>query len=433
MSNSATNKDTVTIAVMGATGAGKSTASIYDLVFYHQNNSRLRVGYGLESCTSEVQVGSPFLLDGKTVTLIDTPGFDDTTKTEAEILKLIADFLAITYEQGRKLNGVIFLHRISDQRMGGVARKNFRLFRKLCGDDALKNVVIVTNMWGEVDQAVGENRERELAFNELFFKPVLDKGARMVRHENTPTSAKRILRELLGFPPEPLLIQRETVDEHKSLAQTDAGIDLQAELDKAAEQHRKELDDLRREMAEVMDAKDSQKQEELNELNAAFEGVRGQLNKLAEENKVLREERDDEQERHEQQMKQLVAAMEEKEAEFRSLQRDVDEHKSRITQMEAALAEAEKRADDHERSRQKAEADLQAFDTAHKEELGRVRKDLEEKLLSAQRDAVAREPQSQTYAQQQWAKVFIAQREKRGIFGALGVMVEHIIRSGTTR
>ena len=60
------------------------------------SSSHFRVGYGLESCTSEVQVASPFLLDGRMVTLIDTPGFDDTVKTEAEILRLIADFLAAT-------------------------------------------------------------------------------------------------------------------------------------------------------------------------------------------------------------------------------------------------------------------------------------------------------------------------------------------------
>ena len=60
------------------------------------SDSSLQVGYGLESCTSEVQVASPFMLDDKMVTLIDTPGFDDTVKTEAEILRLIADFLAAT-------------------------------------------------------------------------------------------------------------------------------------------------------------------------------------------------------------------------------------------------------------------------------------------------------------------------------------------------
>ena len=51
---------------------------------------------GSESCTAEVKLAAPFTLDDKTVTLIDIPGFDDTTKRDTEILKIIAAFLAAT-------------------------------------------------------------------------------------------------------------------------------------------------------------------------------------------------------------------------------------------------------------------------------------------------------------------------------------------------
>ena len=51
---------------------------------------------GLESCTAEVKLADKFLLYGKAVALVDTPGFDDTTKSDAEILKIIAAFLATT-------------------------------------------------------------------------------------------------------------------------------------------------------------------------------------------------------------------------------------------------------------------------------------------------------------------------------------------------
>ena len=50
----------------------------------------------LESCTAEVQVADEFTFEGRTVTLIDTPGFDDTTKSDTEILRMIALFLATT-------------------------------------------------------------------------------------------------------------------------------------------------------------------------------------------------------------------------------------------------------------------------------------------------------------------------------------------------
>ena len=51
---------------------------------------------GLESCTAEVKLANEFTLGGRRVTLIDTPGFDDTTKSDTEILQIIAAFLATT-------------------------------------------------------------------------------------------------------------------------------------------------------------------------------------------------------------------------------------------------------------------------------------------------------------------------------------------------
>src|SRR5688572_18581441 len=97
------------------------------------------------------------------------------------------------YKDGTKLAGIIYIHRISDFRMGGIATRNFKMFRRLCGDSTLKNVIIVTNMWGQVPKEVGEARETELATQDLFFKPVLDSGALMLRHHNTIDSAHDIL------------------------------------------------------------------------------------------------------------------------------------------------------------------------------------------------------------------------------------------------
>ena len=50
------------------------------------------VGHDLESCTAEV---SMVRIDD--VVLVDTPGFDDTNKTDREILIMIADWLTNTY------------------------------------------------------------------------------------------------------------------------------------------------------------------------------------------------------------------------------------------------------------------------------------------------------------------------------------------------
>jgi hypothetical protein len=58
------------------------------------SESNLGIGSGLGSCTSVVQPGKPFDLDGRRVILVDTPGFDDTTRSDVDILNTIALFFA---------------------------------------------------------------------------------------------------------------------------------------------------------------------------------------------------------------------------------------------------------------------------------------------------------------------------------------------------
>ena len=67
------------------------------------------------------------------------------------------------------------------------------MFRKVCGESTLNNVVLVTNMWKEDAQDVDEAREKELSGR--FFKPALDKSAQTVRHHNTTESAHNIIRK----------------------------------------------------------------------------------------------------------------------------------------------------------------------------------------------------------------------------------------------
>ncbi|KAL0563985.1 hypothetical protein V5O48_018070 [Marasmius crinis-equi] len=228
--------------VLGATGTGKTT-------FVNSvSGGHLPVGDGLWSCTNTIQVSPSFTLHGRRVTLIDTPGFDDTAVSDTDILNMISVSLAEMYKSNFKLTGIIYLHRISDVRMGGVSTRNFKMFRKLCGEETLRNVVIITNMWGLVAPELGEARERELMTDENFFKPVLDRGAQMVRHDNTTRNAQAILLHLINNIPLPLRIQIELVDLKKNLAETDAGADLNRVILELMEKHQRELKQVRLEV-----------------------------------------------------------------------------------------------------------------------------------------------------------------------------------------
>lgn len=266
------------ILVMGATGSGKS--SFINLA----SGSSLEVGKGLQSCTNAVQMAEAFDLDGRRVVLIDTPGFNDTTQSDTEVLRVIVAFLQASYEQGDMLAGVLYFHRISDLRMGGAQTKNFKMFQNLCGEEALGNVVIVTNMWSRVEPEVGEAREAELMGDDMFFKPAIARNARMARHENTTSSAEEIIRLLVNNRPLPLQIQRELVNEGKDILETSAGQELDQELNNEIRKHKEEIRVLTEEMEQATRDKD---EETRIELEIETRRMQEQLRRVEEEARRL--------------------------------------------------------------------------------------------------------------------------------------------------
>ncbi|KAJ3557226.1 hypothetical protein NM688_g1579 [Phlebia brevispora] len=260
----------IVIAVMGATGSGKST--FINLV----SGSNLAVGNDLKSCTSNVQSGDTFYLFNRAITLIDTPGFGDTNVSDSDILNKIAVFLSTTYEHGQKLSGIIWMHRISDRRVRGIAKRNFDMFQKLCGEASLRNVAIVTNMWNEVTPERGADREHQLRTDEILFKPAIVQGAEMFRHDRTLQSAQKIVQYLVNRHPRVLRIQEELVNEKKDVKQTAAGLELDRELAERVKMHERELEKLKRDMEEVIAAKDKR----IQNLEAEVKRIQNERDRL---------------------------------------------------------------------------------------------------------------------------------------------------------
>ncbi|KZW01605.1 P-loop containing nucleoside triphosphate hydrolase protein, partial [Exidia glandulosa HHB12029] len=224
--------------VMGPTGCGKSSF-ISALA-----PGAAAVGHKLVSCTSEVHLVQT-TIDGVPCVLIDTPGFDDTTNSDTNTLRLIANYLELAYKDGQLLNGIVYFHRITDNRVGGVTAKNMRMFRSLCGDSALKNVVLCTTMWDIVNTRDGEQREAELKGD--FWKSMITAGSNVVRHDGTPESAVDIVRPLLRTKGVAVQLQKELAN-GVPLSDTASGAQLNEELLKLQEVHRKEMQALRTEM-----------------------------------------------------------------------------------------------------------------------------------------------------------------------------------------
>ncbi|KAF5347284.1 hypothetical protein D9756_009999 [Leucocoprinus leucothites] len=271
--------ETFAIVVMGPTGTGKST--FINLL----TESGLLVGNELESCTDSVHFSSPFTVDGKQVILMDTPGFDDTKTTDSDVLKMIAASLSLCRGNHLKLAGVIYMHRIVDNRMGGISSRNFRMFRQLCGDSSLSKVVIVTTMWDQIDMTLGEAREAELMTKTIFFEPAVTRGAHMARHDNTHASAASIIRSVLTrcHEQKPLQIQEE-LENGVDISATKAGQELNQDIKERSSRYK---DDLRVVMEEMQDAIRLRDEESRRELAQERERLEMMIRRLEQESANL--------------------------------------------------------------------------------------------------------------------------------------------------
>ncbi|KAF9441303.1 hypothetical protein P691DRAFT_813197 [Macrolepiota fuliginosa MF-IS2] len=208
---------------MGPVGAGKSF--FIDLL---TNQKGRRARDELRSSMDSVQatrINHPKY--GDRIILVDTPGFDDTSRSDMQILEVIGKWMTQTYADHVKLSGIVYLHRITDNRMGGSQCRNLRTFGELVGDNAMKNVILVSTMWEKVNPAIGKKREEEL--RERFWKLMVDKGSRTDRLEkNTMEEAWRIVEQVVTEREqrEAILLQEEVVNLGRKLNETQAGRNL---------------------------------------------------------------------------------------------------------------------------------------------------------------------------------------------------------------
>ncbi|KAF5677559.1 GTP binding domain-containing protein [Fusarium heterosporum] len=249
--------------VTGMTGAGKSLF--------------------VSSCTGTKSVEVfEYHVKGKRVYLIDTPGFNDTSRSDVETLETIATYLGTSYENGVRIHGVLVLHPISNNRMSGSNLHCLTLLKAVFDLGSCRNLAIVTTMWPEnpdsAEKRVLVEREIELLTKQSFFGDLAARGAQPFKYyehghhdlHSQTASARRIVHHLLdkfdGYTPGVLQLQREIVDEKRSLGQTTAGIVAARYLRKARQTHQTRLNEIQGDINEVSLSQDTQLELQLKEL-----------------------------------------------------------------------------------------------------------------------------------------------------------------------
>ncbi|KAK3633082.1 hypothetical protein LTR56_015996 [Elasticomyces elasticus] len=288
---------------MGITGSGKST------FISHLSEVDVEVGHTLESCTQEIAIYPALVGNGKRIFLMDTPGFDDPNVSDAMTLKKIATKLGETRAKGVLLSGLVYLHRISDNRLSGVARKNLRMFKALCGEKAMENVALATTFWDQEDGKVGVGRESELCKIDTLWKSMKKRDS-VFRHDDGKHTARAIIEFLVNKNSKVETdIVTEMRDGSTKLEQTTAGrevetllagvmkelADTRKELDvrkreALATQNKEELEEIRMERAELEQKTDrSQKDLQLLQMNNVqlAEQLRDQREKMADNARTI--------------------------------------------------------------------------------------------------------------------------------------------------
>ncbi|KAF8891115.1 P-loop containing nucleoside triphosphate hydrolase protein [Gymnopilus junonius] len=214
----------IIIPVLGATGAGKSTF-INILI----GKDCMKVGSSLSSCTGKPKAtriksfsDNP-LLKGRSLVIVDTPGFDDTVKSDIQTLQSIADYLKKTSLKKGVIGGVIYLHDVTSDRMPPVSEHHLEMLQDICGPHAFKNIVLGTTKWNQIAGNVGSVHEKQL--EAVHWEPFRRQGSQMHRFEDNQASAWKFIETLL--PTMPLhgitLEVQKVIDQEKANHETVAG------------------------------------------------------------------------------------------------------------------------------------------------------------------------------------------------------------------
>lgn len=232
--------------------------------------------------------------DGRTVHLIDTPGFNDTARPDGEILQELAFWLIMAHEQELQLNGIIYLHPITAPRLQGSGVKSLAITKKLIGEDNYPGVFVATTRWDEVpvDQInIASQREDELREK---VSDVIERGGRLVPLSAGRVDAMRIISHIVNKREHDrmtLAFQRQIVEEGLAIDKTDAGklvfdaLDANhAELQRAMEESQStifKLIDSRRDegLAEALEWQDQTRQA-LQPLEADMERMQKKMKEV---------------------------------------------------------------------------------------------------------------------------------------------------------
>ncbi|KAK0726142.1 P-loop containing nucleoside triphosphate hydrolase protein [Lasiosphaeris hirsuta] len=171
------------VLLMGMTGAGKSTFVSHLKTLENQ----VQIGHGLESKTADLAVYEACApkTPNQRVLLADTPGFNDTVRSDTDVLQSIITPLYELQKKNHPIHGIIYLHNITNPRLAGTALRMLKMLQQFCGKVNYNRIVFATTMWEDANFTPHGGRAANQRHKELereFWNDMFAGNGGVVRH-----------------------------------------------------------------------------------------------------------------------------------------------------------------------------------------------------------------------------------------------------------
>ena len=120
------------------------------------------------------------------------------------------------------------------------------MFEKLCGKDAIHNIILTTTMWDIVDEETGRDREQQL--KSKYWQTMLERKSSTSRFLGTRESALRVIAPLIDAANAKSwsLLKQEMVDMRTKLREKSAGFNLCQETEVLLQRRQQVLERIRK-------------------------------------------------------------------------------------------------------------------------------------------------------------------------------------------
>ncbi|KAH8770369.1 hypothetical protein F5882DRAFT_465591 [Hyaloscypha sp. PMI_1271] len=240
-----------------------------------------------------------------------------------------------------KLAGIIYLHRITDNRMGGSTLKNLNMFEALCGTTDLSHVVLATTMWDKMVDP--DNRKKAIRFEQDlqrdYWGDMIEIGSKTFHHDDTKGSAMHIVDHILSLRGDMTAagqqLQKDLLEERKRHEKL---------LKEAQEAHQAAIKARNKRMMDAMEKQERRHTEKLKEFEKGLDeeknNIRKDFERLQEEGRKRYQDMIDRAERDKRNAEEHTRAAEAELQEVHAKQEGID---AKMKRMEEDSNEKESR------------------------------------------------------------------------------------------